>query len=75
MAGLNVSRGMYGALGAVNLWSFEMTVDDISDISTASRGNIVNKDTVQMYGSPNTTEIDITSYQKFGKYGNLIIFL
>lgn len=59
---------MYGDLGGVNMWNFEMTADDIAQVSMETRGNIVNKDTIQMEGSPTTIEMSITSFQKFGVY-------
>ena len=59
---------MTGWVSEVNLWSFELTADQILEVSPESRGNLINRDTLLTHGSPSVTDMTFTSYQRYGTY-------
>ena len=48
-----------GTIGWFNMWDYEMSPDEIAELSTSQQGNIVNWSTLQVQGSPTFTTLDV----------------
>lgn len=48
--GLDVSTVTNGKIARVNIWNYEMTVDQVENLTCDRKGNVVNMDTLQING-------------------------
>ena len=55
----DLSQTSMGTIGWFNMWDYEMTPDEIAELSTSQQGNIVNWSTLQVQGSPTFTTLDV----------------
>lgn len=53
---------MPGLIAKFNMWDYELAALEIASLGCNVTGNIVNKDTLQIYGSPTYSTVTLTQY-------------